>query len=283
MGEQISDGANTANNSLQVTEESLNRIISLVKELQTGEKIKEYESVTQAEQDIQVRIENIGEINKSCGNLCFLYHKDTIGKTEKELVDFIHSLYPYLVYQLDLQGNIIALYRNTAEASLKTNISQGNIIECCNNNRRLTFDFQWCYQKDLKDKLNKSVRDIYTSTIPITQYNLSGLKIKQWDSATQIKKELNISDSHINQCCRLKRKTAGGYQWRYSQDNIKSLVPITNRRPVICIETQELFDTCNKAAKHFNYSQQTVKKSCLGQSINKPLHFKWADEVEVTV
>lgn len=58
--------------------------------------------------------------------------------------------------------------------------------------------------------------------------------------------------------------------------------PIYTQRPVYCKETQEKFLTCNEAAKKFGYSQQTVKKSCLGEKINKPYTFIWLDEIYLT-
>lgn len=40
---------------------------------------------------------------------------------------------------------------------------------------------------------------------------------KTFDSGLQASKETNINCSHIYQCCKGKRKTAGGYKWSYDK------------------------------------------------------------------
>ena len=50
---------------------------------------------------------------------------------------------------------------------------------------------------------------------PVLQFDLNGNFIKEWECATQVEKELGISHCHICQCCQNKRKSAGGYIWKY--------------------------------------------------------------------
>jgi group I intron endonuclease len=50
---------------------------------------------------------------------------------------------------------------------------------------------------------------------PIIQYDKNNNFIKEWESAQQIEKELNISHTHVGQCCKGKRKTSGGFIWKY--------------------------------------------------------------------
>lgn len=50
---------------------------------------------------------------------------------------------------------------------------------------------------------------------PILQYTKDMVFIREWDSARQVEKELNINHSHISKCCQGKQKTCGGFIWRY--------------------------------------------------------------------
>ena len=50
----------------------------------------------------------------------------------------------------------------------------------------------------------------------VIQYDLQGNYIKTWDSIKEAKKQLNISN-HISECCKGKRKTAGGFVWKYGK------------------------------------------------------------------
>ena len=51
--------------------------------------------------------------------------------------------------------------------------------------------------------------------IPIVQMSKEGEIIKVWEHASIAGKTLNISPSSITECCRGKRKSIGGYIWKY--------------------------------------------------------------------
>ena len=50
----------------------------------------------------------------------------------------------------------------------------------------------------------------------ILQFTKSGEFIKEWPSAKEAERELGISHSSISGCCNGKRKSAGGYVWKYA-------------------------------------------------------------------
>ena len=54
--------------------------------------------------------------------------------------------------------------------------------------------------------------------IPVVQYTKDGLFIKVWEHATFAGKTLGISSSSISACCLGKRKSIGGYTWKYLHD-----------------------------------------------------------------
>lgn len=51
--------------------------------------------------------------------------------------------------------------------------------------------------------------------IPVFQYGLEGDLIKEWCSAREVERELGFSQGNISLCCLGKRKTCGGYIWKY--------------------------------------------------------------------
>lgn len=59
-----------------------------------------------------------------------------------------------------------------------------------------------------KEKIKNS------KSIPILQYN-NDLLIKKWISAKEASIELNISHGNINACCNGRRKSAGGFIWKF--------------------------------------------------------------------
>lgn len=51
--------------------------------------------------------------------------------------------------------------------------------------------------------------------IPVVQFSKEGLFIKNWEHAAIAGKTLGISPSSISACCLGKRKSIGGYTWKY--------------------------------------------------------------------
>ena len=78
-----------------------------------------------------------------------------------------------------------------------------------------------------ENKLNNSVENLewctveynnrYSTAKQICQYDLSGRLMTEWEAISDASKELGINCSNIAQCCKGKRKTAGGYIWRYKE------------------------------------------------------------------
>lgn len=67
---------------------------------------------------------------------------------------------------------------------------------------------------------------------PILQFTKTGELVKKWDSIMDIERELGISHKHISSCCKGKRKTTGGFIWRYYYKGIwlKKHIPIINKK-----------------------------------------------------
>lgn len=55
-------------------------------------------------------------------------------------------------------------------------------------------------------------------SIPVIQYDLQGNFIKEWNSAKQAGTELKIDASDICSCRRGKRKSVGGFVWKYKNN-----------------------------------------------------------------
>lgn len=55
----------------------------------------------------------------------------------------------------------------------------------------------------------------------VYQYTKDNYIIFVYDSVMQAERETGISHSHISSCCNGKRKTAGGFIWRYADEEVK--------------------------------------------------------------
>lgn len=67
-------------------------------------------------------------------------------------------------------------------------------------------------------ELNKNIAERNTRVLskPVLQYDLNGKIIKEWNSATEASRELNIKLSNISSVAlNRKSQSAGGFKWKY--------------------------------------------------------------------
>lgn len=70
-----------------------------------------------------------------------------------------------------------------------------------------------------KEEERKKAKDLKRDKMkPITQYSLNGDNIKEWESAHEAARCLNILQSGIQHCCSRRFKTYKGFIWRYKDD-----------------------------------------------------------------
>lgn len=67
----------------------------------------------------------------------------------------------------------------------------------------------------LEARNKMSASKLNTNLKPIIQYSLDGIFIKEWESIKSASTELKINKSHISNCCSGRRKSSGGFMWKY--------------------------------------------------------------------
>ena len=75
-------------------------------------------------------------------------------------------------------------------------------------------NLEWCVHKY---NCNYGVRNIKLGKT-IIKYDLFMNKIKEYKTINDASRECNICNTSISSVCKRKRKTAGGYIWRYKND-----------------------------------------------------------------
>lgn len=76
-------------------------------------------------------------------------------------------------------------------------------------------NLEWVTPKENCNYGTRNERKRYKMRKPILQYTKDGVFIREWDSATNVEKELNLSQGNITKCCKEKLKSAYGFVWRY--------------------------------------------------------------------
>ena len=68
----------------------------------------------------------------------------------------------------------------------------------------------------ISEKQKKFCRSLGLSLAKkVQQYDLQGDFVREFKSTQEASRILKISQGNISVCCRGKRKTAGGYVWKY--------------------------------------------------------------------
>lgn len=118
----------------------------------------------------------------------------------------------YLYVNLGRKGRAKTVHRLVAKAFLPN----PDNLPCVNHkdenkaNPRLE-NLEFCSYKHNNNWGTKNAR----RAKPIMQLDKNNQKIKIWESAAAVERELGINHGHIGSCCNGNRKTAGGYRWEY--------------------------------------------------------------------
>ena len=114
------------------------------------------------------------------------------------------------VKQFDLNGNYITTYKSMREAGDAIGINHSNISLVCKGERDQAGGYKWEYDDAICNPCAKRVHQIDINTKKI---------INTFNSMAEMSKETGINSSHISSVCKGKRKTAGGYIWRYADSD----------------------------------------------------------------
>ena len=196
--------------------------------------IKEWESVKCASEEYNVSRSSIsaccnGKI-KSCSGYIWRYKKnDCIEQKIKP--------YPYKknikddnknisnstnrgkkIYQYTKDGYYVKEFKSAKDVEKNTGIKVYGIQRCCRGELYTFCGYRWSYEKFEKLEYLKDTNYYKGEMIPVVQFDTEWNFIKEWDSATEVKRKLNIDQSSIRRSCIGKQALAGGFRWKYKTD-----------------------------------------------------------------
>ena len=134
----------------------------------------------------------------------------------------------YLIIKLTKDKSIktVGIHRLIAETFIPNpnNLPQVNHIDENKENNKVN-NLEWCtaeYNNNYgtkKERLRVNHNPIIYESVKkqIIQYDKNMNKIEEFVSITSASKKYKINIGDISSCCRYKRKTAGGFIWRYKE------------------------------------------------------------------
>lgn len=123
------------------------------------------------------------------------------------------------VLQYSLEGEFIKEWNSASEAETSLGYMSGNVSNVCRGLGKSAMGYMWKYKEG--NEIPSSIDSCSAKGTPhkhtgLLQLDLEGNLIKEWKSNKEAAQALNIkSISAISEVCRGKRKTAGGFVWRY--------------------------------------------------------------------
>ena len=118
------------------------------------------------------------------------------------------------IYQIDLDGNIINIWRGAREASRELGISQSGILDCLHHRRLTNCNYIWIFVDEIDHFNLKNYQNQNTQKRQIMQKDLNDNIIKIWDSAN-LTKSAGFDPSYVCKCCKT-GKIYKGFLWEYN-------------------------------------------------------------------
>ena len=187
----------------------------------SGNFINTYPTIKDASLEIQKSYTtNLHNITTTISECCLGHRKTAynyIWKKHGEKLDLkdyqgiqVHKENP--VYQLDLEGNVIAEYKTLREAASATGCSWQSIQHVCNGLRKSTGGYKW---KRDNTKINKYADDRVKLGKSVVQMDLNDKVIATFCTVGEASLNTKTRADGIRSCCNSKQKTANGFKWKW--------------------------------------------------------------------
>lgn len=173
------------------------------------------------------------------------------------------------VAQYSLKGEFITIFDSLEETSKTLNINISSIRYSINNQRPSPeYQFRYITSVNYKDNIGE-IFPIYNKS-GVNQYDLEGNFIKYWSNITEAASFVKTPHANIIKCLGNRRKSAGGFQWKYGDDKspITKIKRISegDKRPIL------QYDLNMNFIKEYSSSREACRQ--LGLDFKKLSRYK---------
>lgn len=117
------------------------------------------------------------------------------------------------IYQYDLNGDFIKEWHNARQCASELGINNGYLHAVLKTNGKKTMN-NWRFIREKVDKLFPTTKNAGNKK-QVIQYDKKNNMIKEFESAIQASRELNLFIQGITSTCRGEKKTCGGFIFKY--------------------------------------------------------------------
>lgn len=169
------------------------------------------------------KISNMGRIKsiQQCkeGKIRKTYIKNN-GYEQIDLYDLNHNRKKYYVHRLVAQ-----VFIPNPENKPEVNHKDGDISNNNVNNLEWVTSFENTHAGKTPENMSKAQK-LKRTCKPVQQYDMEGTFIKEYVSASEAGRELNLCASAITKVCKRVKyfNSCGGYIWRYKDNTVLSSI-----------------------------------------------------------
>jgi hypothetical protein len=182
--------------------------------------------------------------------------------------------------------NKISLAKQNISQETKLKMSENSFWKGKNRSEKTKLKISLSKQnisQETRDKMRNS--SLGKSIKIISQYNLNGEFIRDWDGLYLIKKELNIREEGIIDCCKNRIKSFKGFRWTYKNETLLDNIiliktKINNKnKPIIQYNLNGDFirewHNIISASKELKIDESNIGSVCKGK-VKSAGKFKWS-------
>ena len=152
----------------------------------------------------------------------------------------------------------IILYSSLSEAGRQNNLTSSSIAHCCKREQVSVGGYYWAYEKDYNSNWKPLENKNIVKVICVETQKI-------YNSIVEASKDTGCSQGNIGQCCRGERLSTHNLHWAYLKDytkNYKIRKKKTTGKPVLCLETSQIYESVVEAARQLKTDNSTICKAC---------------------
>jgi group I intron endonuclease len=153
----------------------------------------------------------------------------------------IEAYNPYKkVIQYDLNGELLKVWDNAV--TIKKELGW-DIKNCCEGAAKTSHGYQWRYENDNTPLY--TIKKPHKVNKEIEQYSLDGELIAVFSTTREASAHTGIRTATIQMCASRRRKTAGGFVWKYAEDQ-RNVIPVSHKRYIKVVKIDALGECIRK-------------------------------------
>lgn len=130
------------------------------------------------------------------------------------------------ILQFSMNGEFIKEWESVSHVSKAFGKKVCHITSCCRGKLHSCMGYIWRYKDksyfDRSDNLVGAKGHQFKK--PVIQMDLNGNTIKRYECAKDAETETGVNNSKISMCCNGKRKSSGGFRWKFDTENNDTII-----------------------------------------------------------